>query len=135
MLRLKQPVIAKRSTQRRSWGIPTAASAFEVATSLPENIDLIISGGIRTPLDCVKGLTIGAKAAAIAAPALRLLTDHETVEQAAEFHRMLLQIRRYMMLVGASQVGELPSVPIVISGFTREWLIARGIDTTKYAQR
>ena len=124
------------NTEMLSWGIPTAASAFEVATSLPENIDLIISGGIRTPLDCVKGLTIGAKAAAIAAPALRLLTDHETVEQAAEeFHRMLLQIRRYMMLVGASQVGELPSVPIVISGFTREWLIARGIDTTKYAQR
>lgn len=119
-----------------SWGTPTAISAFETIHVLPDSVDLIVSGGVRTPLDCVKGLAIGANAVAMASPVLRLLREYGTPEGAAHWlFAFLDQVKRYMVLTGSSSVCDLHTVPIVITGYTREWLTARGIDITQYAQR
>lgn len=119
-----------------SWGIPTAISAIETVSVLPDQIDLIVSGGIRTPLDCVKGLAIGGKAVAIAVPVLRLLREHSTPEGAAGWlFAFLDQVKRYMVLSGIRHVSDLNKVPLIISGYTKDWLTVRGIDITQYAKR
>lgn len=117
------------------WGIPTVISAFEAISILPNSIDLIVSGGVRSPLDCVKSFAIGAKAVAIAAPVLRRIALDTTAADEEWFQEFLQQIKRYMLLVGATQIDELAKKPLIISGFTRDWLLARNINLSHYGQR
>ncbi len=118
-----------------AWGIPTAVSAVEVASALPPAVDLVVSGGIRSPLDAVKSLAIGGRAVAVAAPVVRLLQDEGQEAAADWFGAFLREMRRYMLLVGARSIGDLHNVPLVITGRSREWLAQRGIDTSRYANR
>lgn len=118
-----------------AWGIPTAVSAVEAVSVLPSAVDLIVSGGIRSPLDAVKSLAIGGRAVAIAAPAVRMLQDEGMEAAVAWCDAFLHELRRYMLLVGAKTVGDLAGVPLVITGRSREWLQQRGIDTSRYANR
>lgn len=117
------------------WGIPTVISAFETVSVLPDNVDLIVSGGVRTSLDCVKSLAIGAKAVAIAAPVLRKIDTHTKEVDISWFQDFLHQIKRYMLLIGAKEIDQLATKPLIISGFTREWLSARSISISQYGQR
>ena len=118
-----------------AWGIPTAISAFEVASVLPKQVGLIVSGGIRTPQDCIKAMAIGGSAIASAAPILRVLQGTSPDEAAQWLDDMLFQLKRLMLLVGASNISKLQTIPIMISGFTREWLTARNIEVTQYCNR
>lgn len=117
------------------WGIPTAVSAVEVASVLPPTVDMIVSGGIRSPLDAVKALAIGGRAVAIAAPLVRRLDDGGLPATIHWFEGFLTDLRRYMVLVGAKTTDRLTAVPLVIGGSSREWLTARGINVTNYAAR
>ncbi len=117
-----------------AWGIPTAVSAVEAASVLPPAVDLIVSGGIRSPLDAVKSLALGGRAVAVAAPAVRILQDEGLEAAVAWFDAFLRELRRYMLLVGARSVGALAAVPLVITGWSREWLTQRGIDTSRFAR-
>ncbi len=117
------------------WGIPTAVSAVEVAAAVSSAVDMIVSGGIRSPLDAVKSLAIGGRAVAIAAPLVRRLDEAGLSATICWFGEFLGDIKRYMVLVGAATVDRLPAVPLVIGGASREWLSARGIDVAAYATR
>lgn len=126
---------AELPAETLAWGIPTAVSAVEVASVLPPSVDLVVSGGIRSPLDAVKALAIGGRAVAIATPAIRLLRERGLREAVAWFEAFLSEIRRYMLLVGARDVASLADVPVVITGKSKEWLTQRGIDTASFARR
>lgn len=115
------------------WGIPTAVSAMEVASVLPPTVDMIVSGGIRTPLDAVKSLAIGGTAVAIAGPLVRRLDNGGLPSTIRWFEAFLADLRRYMVLVGAKNIAGLRQVPLVIRGSSREWLTARGIDVSGFA--
>ncbi|MDR7865359.1 MAG: type 2 isopentenyl-diphosphate Delta-isomerase [Sporomusaceae bacterium] len=117
-----------------AWGIPTAVSAVEVVSVLPATVDLVVSGGIRSPLDAVKALAVGGRAVAIATPAIRLLQEKSLADAVAWFEAFLLEMRRYMLLVGARNIPALAKVPVVITGKSREWLDVRGIDTAGFAK-
>lgn len=117
------------------WGIPTAISAVEVMAVAAPNVDVIMSGGVRTPLDVVKSLTLGSAAAGIAGPVLKML-QHKGLEGAVHWYdNFAADMKRFMLLVGASTIKELQANPIVITGFSREWLETRGIDITQFARR
>ena len=118
-----------------AWGIPTAVSALETASVLPANVDMIVSGGIRTPVDAVKALVSGGQAVAMAGSWLKLLHHHDVPSTAAWVENFLLDMRRLMLLVGAASIVELHRVPFIVSGYAREWLTARSIDTKQYANR
>ncbi|MEN6413132.1 MAG: type 2 isopentenyl-diphosphate Delta-isomerase [Veillonellales bacterium] len=118
------------------WGIPTAISAIEVSSCLtPQNTDLIVSGGIRTPLEIVKSLSLGAAAVGMANPILRSLHSLGMEGTLEWFQLLLTDIKRFMLLMGATSIAQLSTVPLVISGKTKEWLTSRNIDLTKYASR
>jgi len=118
-----------------TWGIPTAVSAAEVAAVLPADVDLVVSGGIRTPLEAVKALAIGGRAVGIAAPAVKRLQTEGLAAAVAWLEEFLAGMRRYMLLTGADRVSRLRAVPVVITGKSREWLAVRGVDVAGYAGR
>lgn len=118
-----------------AWGIPTALSAIEVASVLPETVDLVVSGGIRSPGDAMKSLLVGGRAVGIAAPFTKILTK-EGPDQAREWvETFLLSLKRLMLLTGARTIKDCTNVPFVVTGFSQQWLTSRGIDTQHYGTR
>lgn len=117
------------------WGIPTAISSVEVDQVLPDNVDLIVSGGIRTSLDVVKALALNGKAVGLATPILKMI-QQRGVEQAVNwFNGFIETIKKYMLLVGAKDIAALTGVPVVITGYSAQWLTNRGFNLKKYANR
>ena len=118
-----------------TWGIPTAISALEASAVLPPGVDLIVSGGVRTPLEVLKSLAIGASAVGVAAPLLRL-SEGRGVEAAVEWlDNYLHSLKKGMLMLGRRTPRELTSHPIVITGQVAQWLAARGVDLEKYGCR
>jgi len=117
------------------WGIPTAISAIEAASVIPDTVDLIISGGVRSPMDVVKALCLGGKAVGIAGPIVRSLEEKGVDPTVAWFERFITDLKRYMLLVGAENIPSLQKTPVVITGYAQQWCFARAIDITRYAVR
>jgi isopentenyl-diphosphate delta-isomerase len=115
-----------------NWGIPTAVSTVECARSV--KIDIIATGGIRNGVQVAKALALGASCCGIALPLLEkaLQGPGEVVQELA---RIIEELRTVMFLVGAEGIGELKKSNVIIMGGTREWLEARGVDCTEYANR
>ncbi|MFZ5943471.1 MAG: type 2 isopentenyl-diphosphate Delta-isomerase [Bacillota bacterium] len=117
-----------------NWGIPTAISLLEVKAAVPV-MSIIASGGIYTPLNIIKSLVVGAKMVGIALPALEKAYHQGTQELILYLNQLILQSKHLMLLTGAEDLSQLSSKPIIINGFTKEWLNNRRIDTALYAQR
>ena len=117
------------------WGIPAAASALEAVEELPPAVDMIVSGGVRSPLDALKSLAIGAKAVAIAAPILRI-SEGDGAAAAVQWIGQYLQgLKKGLLMLGCKSPRELTDQPLVIMGLTAQWLTARGISPAKYGSR
>jgi isopentenyl-diphosphate delta-isomerase len=112
------------------WGIPTSVSVVEVSQTT--RLKLIASGGIRTGLDAVKALALGADAVGIASPLLKPALEGkvETV-----LKTLAEEIRMAMFLVGVKSVENLKKTPLVIMGKTAEWLRVRGFRIEEYGRR
>ncbi|CQR74342.1 Isopentenyl-diphosphate delta-isomerase, FMN-dependent [Sporomusa ovata] len=118
-----------------SWGIPTAIAAVEVMSAVTPDVNVVVSGGVRTPLDVVKALALGGMAVGIAGPVLKVIT-HQGLEAAISWYKnFIIDIKRFMLLSGAHTITDLRSVPLVITGFSQEWLSARGITTAQFTKR
>ncbi|MGI6093024.1 MAG: type 2 isopentenyl-diphosphate Delta-isomerase [Negativicutes bacterium] len=118
-----------------SWGIPTAISTVETLSVLPSNREVIVSGGLRTPLEVVKAIALGGSAVGIANPILRLVLKNDMPGAVAAFKEFLVKVKLYMTLLGAKTIQDLHSVPIIITGKSKDWLTARNIDITQFANR
>lgn len=118
-----------------NWGISTAVSTVEVAEIIPNNVDLIVSGGIRTPLEVVKSLALGGKAVGVATPIVRLVHELNLESAKKSFDKFLNEIKQFMVLLGVKKINELLTVPIIITGYSKDWLMARGVNVIKYGTR
>lgn len=116
-----------------SWGIPTIISAVETISVLPKHVDMMVSGGIRSSLDVIKALALGGVAIGMATPIVRMLYEKDMNYAVNWFQQFLHEIRCYMLLLGSGDLKEIRDTPLVISGYSKEWLTTRGIDVTKYA--
>jgi isopentenyl-diphosphate delta-isomerase len=124
------------SPELAQWGIPTAISAVEIAAVAGNSqLDFMVSGGIRTPLETIKALALGGHAVGIATPVVRMITQHSTEAAVEWFEQFLHEMKVYMMLLGCSSLRELWQVPVVITGRTGEWLTRRGLNINQYAVR
>lgn len=124
-----------RPAELLKWGIPTAISTVEVASVLPDSMSMVVSGGIRTPLDAVKAMAIGAASVAVASPLIKILDQSGTTSLVQWVSQFLNDIKTFMLLTGAVDFYQLRQKPVVITGYSKEWLVSRGIDTSKYALR
>ena len=104
------------------WGIPTAVSTVEVASSV--DVPVISSGGIRTGLEAAKAIALGADAVGMALPFLK---NSISIEQITSYISKLEEsLRIAMFLVGAKNIDELKNSNLIIKGETRQWLNDRG---------
>ena len=115
-----------------SWGIPTAISAIETMSVIPKQVDMMVSGGIRTSLDAVKALVLGGAAVGMATPIIKLLHEKNLEDGLNWFNGFLYEMKRYMLLVGATNIKQLNKAPVIITGYSRDWLMARGVDISSY---
>lgn len=115
-----------------NWGIPTAISVIE--TTQKTNLSVISSGGIRTGVEIVKSLALGADMGGMAKPFLeKAVKGQEALSQYVD--DIIREIRVAMFLVGARNINDLSKVPVLVMGKTAEWLRLRGIDIDGYAKR
>lgn len=116
------------------WGIPTCISLLEIiSTGLPFTI--VASGGIRSAMDVAKSLAAGAQVVGVAAPFLRTLLKHSQKILVNEIINWQLELQKIMLLMGASNIFQLRSRPIVITGKTKIWLDQRGISPLAFGIR
>lgn len=114
------------------WGIPTVASLIEVRNST--KLTIIATGGVRTGIDIVKALALGADAVGIALPLLKpALKGSEKVEK--ELNHLIAELKTAMFLTGAKSIQDLKKIPVVITGKTLDWLKVRGFKPEEYARR
>jgi len=110
----------------RFWGIPSAASLLEVCR-LNSALTIIASGGITNSHESMKALAIGADAVGIAGTFLQILTK-EGKEGLRKFViNFGEELKLMMLLTGTQNVAEIKKVPVVITGFMREWCEQRGV--------
>ncbi len=115
-----------------NWGIPTAISVVE--TSNKTTLEIIASGGLRTGVEVAKSIALGANLGGMAKPFLeKAVESREALSEHVD--HILREIKVVMFLVGAKNVEELRSVPVVILGRTAEWLGRRGFGVDEYVTR
>jgi isopentenyl-diphosphate delta-isomerase len=102
-----------------SWGIPTAAALIQ-CRRLPEDMNLIASGGIRSSMDVVKSIVLGANITAISGELLAYLV-HGGYANAKEYlDSLFYKIKIVMMLLGKANIEELRETEYKITGKLKE---------------
>jgi len=119
----------------KNWGIPTAISLLEVIDAAGNETDVFASGGVHAASDIAKALSLGAKAVGMAGYPLYLLLRKGRKALINKINTIEKELRLIMMMVGASSITELQKTPLVITGFTAEWMHRRGLDPSVYANR
>lgn len=103
--RTKDPVLKDTAFAFRGWGIPTAESLLSIKREFPAST-IFASGGMRTGIDVVKALAMGAALGGMASPFLKAATISE--KELWKFTQVIIQqIRIAMFCVGAKTLKEL----------------------------
>ncbi|MGB3439872.1 MAG: type 2 isopentenyl-diphosphate Delta-isomerase [Actinophytocola sp.] len=106
------------------WGQSAPASLLDAAeVGLP----LLASGGVRHPLDVVRGLALGARAVGASGTFLKTVLDGGPDALVAQLSAWLDQITALMTVLGARTPAELTGCDVHIRGALREFCAARGI--------
>jgi isopentenyl-diphosphate Delta-isomerase len=102
------------------FGIPTAASIILTKKNFKGKI--IATGGIRSGLDCVKALILGADLCGIALPVLKAQNKGGSKEVKKYLKKIIEEIHTAMFLLGAKNIKELKKKKFVVLGNTKEWI-------------
>lgn len=123
------------SRSLRQWGIPTAISLIESSSAVGNKVDVFASGGLYSSIDIAKALSLGARAVGMAGMPLYLLLKKGRKALEKYIYGLERELSIIMMMTGASSVEDLRQVPLVITGYTAEWMQRRGLDPSVYARR
>ncbi len=105
------------------WGIPTAASIVEVRNAAPNSF-IVGSGGIRTAVDVVRAIVLGADAAGMALPFLKAYFRG----MLRDFTQALLKsLKVAVLLSGVTDIEGLKRVKPVILPPLSNWVRCRGL--------
>lgn len=115
-------------------GISAAASLIE-ALSLDLPVSIIASGGFTGGSDVVSALALGAKLVGMAGHFLQVLFAGGEQGLVERIDNIIDELRKTMVMTGARDLVELTGKPVIITGFTAEWLSRRGVDISRYSRR
>lgn len=98
-----------------SWGIPTALSLIH-CRSISEDLNIISSGGIRTSLDILKSLVVGANVVGIGGQILKELIEGGYEVANSYMEGLIYKLKILMLLTGSKNIEELKKLPYKIKG-------------------
>lgn len=103
-----------------SWGIPTAMSLIEVKELNYDELDIISSGGVKSSLDVIKSIVLGASMVGISGEILTYLV-HGGYEYTVQYiDSLIYKCKMIMMLTGAKNISELKNLDYKVTGRLRE---------------
>lgn len=103
--------VKKRYDYLANWGISPVASLL-MSDPLKDDVERLASGGVKTPLDVIKLLRLGAHGVGMSKLFLEAVQDETTMIQTIE--DFLEDLKKVMILVGAGDMRTLRNVPIVV---------------------
>lgn len=98
-------------------------------------IPMLASGGVRNPLDVVRGLALGASAAGVSGLFLKTVLDSGVSGLISLISEWLDQIEALMTALGARTPAELTGCDVLIRGDLRAFCADRGIETHHLSTR
>lgn len=114
------------------WGQSTPACLLDTQGA---GIPVLASGGVRNPLDVVRGLALGAVAVGSSGGFLRTLLDGGVPALVARITSWLDQLAALMTALGARTPADLARCDVLILGSLRAFCADRGIETRQLATR
>lgn len=117
-----------------NWGQSTVISLLE-SQEFQSQIEILASGGIRSPFDVIKVLALGAKSVGVAGHFLHSILKNNVEETVVEIESWKTQLKTLMMLLGKKNLLELQTTDLVLSPYLAHWCQARGINWQGFAQR
>lgn len=103
------------------WGIPTAKSIIECRT-LPEDLHIIGSGGIKTGKDIVKAIILGSDLVGISGEILSYLM-HGGYQGAKEYlENLIYKLKMIMLLLGKKNISQLKETDYKVFGKLKDIL-------------
>lgn len=121
------------------WGQSTVVSLLE-AMSLDDDLrpHVVASGGIKTPLDIIKSLSLGADLVGLSNRFLQYVSDGKGTRFEDGLYAITVfkeQLAEIMTMLGAKNLTDLRNKDLVLSPNVAHWCQARGIDWKTYARR
>ncbi|MDO4241168.1 MAG: type 2 isopentenyl-diphosphate Delta-isomerase [Microbacteriaceae bacterium] len=96
---------------------------------------LFASGGVRSPLDAVKLLALGAQAVGVAGHFLQTAISGDSAKMAQQLRWWLERTRELCALLGAKSVADLRRTDVLLRGEVREFCELRGVAAAGFARR
>ena len=116
------------------WGQSAVACLLDAA-DLGDRVELLASGGVRTPLDVARALALGARAVGLSGGVLRPLLSRGADSVTESLRDWLAQLADITALLGHTSVAGLADTDVLLTGRVREFCDLRGIDARAYATR
>ena len=101
------------------WGQSTLQALLN-AQPMMDKMDILVSGGVRQPLDMVKAFVLGAKAVGLSRTMLELIETHSVDEVITIVNGWKEDLRLIMCALGCQNLRELRQVPYLLYGRLRE---------------
>ncbi|MCC4907364.1 type 2 isopentenyl-diphosphate Delta-isomerase [Microbacterium sp. cx-59] len=114
------------------WGQSAVASLLDAPASAPV---LLASGGVRSPLDVVRALALGARAVGVSGTFLAPVLDGGADALIARITQWTAHTRALLAVLGAATPADLVHSDLIIDGSVARFCAARGIDITAWAHR
>jgi isopentenyl-diphosphate delta-isomerase len=109
-----------------SWGQSTVESLLE-STKFQQDVNVLASGGVRTPLDAVKCLALGANAVGMSRPFLNHIENYGITSTLDYVESFIDQMKKIMTMLNVRTIEELKQTQIVFSPELISWMEQRGL--------
>ena len=108
------------------WGQSTVESLLE-STEFQDRLNIFASGGLRTPLDAVKCLALGAKAIGMSRPFLNQVEQSGITNTIDYVESFIQHMKKIMTMLDAPNIERLRQADIVMSPELISWINQRGL--------
>lgn len=114
------------------WGQSAVTCLLDAPRQAPA---LLASGGVRTPLDVVRALALGAKAVGVAGAFLAVAVEGGEEAAVAEIRRWQEHLVALHALLGAATPADLTTTDVLLHGRVLDFTRLRGIDAGALTRR
>lgn len=108
------------------WGVTTVQSLLE-SKEFQNEMTILASGGIKTPLDAMKSLALGGNAVGMSNTLLKYVEENDVDATIRFVNQFFEQMKKIAVMVNAESIDELRGKPLVFSPDMISWIQQRNI--------